>query len=216
MLVDPALGEDPPADADTAHVQTLPVRGREAPPDDAFRAAAADVDDEAAFAIVGERARHSEVDEPGLFPTGDDLDRMAGNALRLAPEGFTVAGATQRIGAHRSHRMAGHVAQPLPEAAKTGERPLDRIAVQALVRVEPRGETHRLAQPIDDVEGDRPESGDSSVHRGSGSPRGMQCSGQGGPAGSRGDACVAPAHQFVMRDDRSPSRWPSTTLPMTR
>ena len=31
-------------------------------------------------------------------------------------------------------------------------------------------------QPND---GDRPESGDSSLHRGSGSPRGMQCSGQG-------------------------------------
>ena len=49
--------------------------------------------------------------------------------------------------------------------------------------------------------GDRPESGDSSVHRGSGSPRDMQCSGQGGPAGG-GDACVAPAHPFVKRDDR--------------
>ena len=38
---------------------------------------------------------------------------------------------------------------------------------------------------------DRPESGDSSLHRRSGSPSGMQCSRQGGPAG-RGDACVAP------------------------
>ena len=62
---------------------------------------------------------------------------------------------------------------------------------------------------------DRPESGDSSLHSGSCSPRGMQCSGQGGPAG-RGDACVAPVHPFVKWDDRSrlgrPTRIPRIVL----
>ena len=117
---------------------------------------AADVDDETAFAVAGERVGHAEVDEAGLFPPRDDLDRVAEHALRLAPEGFAVAGAAaQGIGAHRPHRVPGHAAQPLPEAAKTGERSIDRVSAQALVRVESRRETHRLAQSIDDVEGGR-------------------------------------------------------------
>ena len=152
LLVDPAFGKEPPAGAHAAHVQALPVHGGEAAADDAFGAAAADVDDEAPSAVAGQRVGDAEVDEPGLLAARDDLDGMAEHPLRLAAERLAVAGAAQRIGADRAHRVPGHAAQPLSETAKTGECALDGVAAQPLAVVEPGRQAHRLAQAVHDVE----------------------------------------------------------------
>ena len=152
LLVDPAFRKEPPAQAHAAHVQALPVQGGEAASDDALGTAPADVDDEAPFAVGGQRVGDAEVDEPGFLAARDDFDRVAQRLLRLAAERLAVACATQRVGADRAYRVRRHAAQPLSETAKTCERPFDGVAVQALAVVEPGRQTHRLAQAVHDVE----------------------------------------------------------------
>src|SRR5262249_48126298 len=57
-----------------AHVQAVRTERVEPLPDDALRAAASDVDHEAAAGQRGERLCHAEVDEPRLLVPPDDLD----------------------------------------------------------------------------------------------------------------------------------------------
>ena len=118
MPVDPALGKEPPAGADAADVQAFPVQGSESASDDTFRAAAADVDDQTSFAVVGERVSHAQIDEPGLLAARDDVDGVP--PARAAPR----AGMLRRCG-----RCAGYWCRPrVPPAracraasARTGE-----------------------------------------------------------------------------------------------
>ena len=132
-------------------------------------------------------------------------DRRGGRALRSTRRGRTAAssrgsvslasvgvarGATQRL-------TAGSDAEPARRQASRAQPPSH---VPELPHSASRVGTKNGSGEVPGR--DRPESGDSSLPRGSGSPRGMQCSGQGRPAG-RGDACVASVHRFAKRDDRS-------------
>ena len=53
---------------------------------DDLRAAAADIDDQNAFAGLRPGALHAQVDQAGLFAAGDDFDRRAGGFRRAGQE----------------------------------------------------------------------------------------------------------------------------------
>jgi hypothetical protein len=150
--VDEPVAEVAETHAHAAHVQTLAVHRLERLADDELGAATADVDDQAPAPVSSERMRDAQVDQACLLPTGDDLDGVAERTLGIAAEGLGIARATQGVGTDGTHRPGCHRAQPLAEARKARERPLDRIGGQIPALVEPGGQPHRLAQLVDDRE----------------------------------------------------------------
>ena len=82
----------------------------------------------------------------------DDLDGMSERFARAFEECLLATRDAQRVGADDAHAVGAHVGKPLAEAAEAGEAPCADRLVEPAVGIEPCGEAHHLAQPIDDDE----------------------------------------------------------------
>ena len=119
--------------------------------DDDLGAAAADVDDEPALVDVGERVRHTQVDEPRFLLSRNDLDVMAEGLRRFGEHDSRLFDLAQRVGAHGADLLRGDITDALAEFFESGIAALERFFAQRLVVGQPARETHALAQPIDFV-----------------------------------------------------------------
>ncbi len=102
-----------------------------------------------------------DVDVEGECVGFEELARVARDAERVRGDG--------------AHAVGAQVAEALPELFQAGERPLARALREAVVLVEPGGQTHLVPQPVDDdrmaVDGarhDHVEAVRSEVDRGQG------------------------------------------------
>jgi hypothetical protein len=94
--------------------------------------------------------RDAQVDQSRFLDAGDDLDRVAECVAGAVHERAAAARLAQRVGADGAHALGAHVTQTLAEALEALQRAQHRLAVEPALLVEPRGETHRFAQAVDD------------------------------------------------------------------
>jgi hypothetical protein len=85
-------------------------------PRDQLGRAAADVDHQAPFLAVAERARHAHVDQAPFFLAGDDLDRIADRLFQARQDLLGIARHPQGVGGDHAHGVEPVLAQ---DAAKS-------------------------------------------------------------------------------------------------
>lgn len=150
LRCDRAVREVPARVADAPHLEAVDQHRLEPLPENALRAAAADVHDEPPVELLGERVRDAEIDEPPLLRARDDLDRVAEGRLGALEEVACVARVAQRVRRDGAHADRREPADTLPEPGEALERALPGLFVDLPVLVEPRGELDLLAQAVDD------------------------------------------------------------------
>lgn len=95
-----AICEISHASGDAAHGEAFLLDGGLVDSDDEFGAAAADVHDEATFAVGGEVLGDSLVDEAGFFDAGDDFNGMSKGLFGQFEEWARVFGESEGVGAY--------------------------------------------------------------------------------------------------------------------
>ena len=148
LFGDPAVVETDGAQADATHRQALEQQGIERLADHHLGRAAADVDHQPLVRTHRAGVHHAGVDQPRLFQSGDDFDGMAERRAGALQEPALALGAAQGIGADHPHAVGMHGAQPLTEAFETAQGALRRRLVQPPAAIQACGQTHHLAQPI--------------------------------------------------------------------
>ena len=88
------------------------------------------------------------VDQARLFQPGDDFDGMTERGAGALQEPALALGAAQGIGADHAHAVGVHGAQPLPEAFEAAQCALGRRVVQPAAVAQARGQSHHLAETI--------------------------------------------------------------------
>ena len=132
-----------------AHLQAFFFERVEMLADDEFRAAAADVDDQAPFRRIRHAVRDAEVDQARFLAAGDDFDRMTQFLFGVAQERRGRAQAPHGIRRHRAHAMRRQGAQTLSKPRQGLQRAVAARFLETAVRTQAGGQTHAVAQAVD-------------------------------------------------------------------
>src|SRR5690606_33270087 len=151
-LRDGSIVEKGTAHADAAHVKALQLLRLQAFSHDELGTAAPDVHDEAAAGLAGRRVGDAEVDEPRLFDTGDDVDRMPERDARAIEKSTLAARAPQRVRTDGANARRLHIRKPLTESLEAFDCSLYRGALQATLLIESGSQADHFSQAIDDDE----------------------------------------------------------------
>jgi hypothetical protein len=150
-LGDAAVREIAKAPGHAAHEEALGAQGLVALADDALRGAAADVDHQPPRGVGVNRVRHAEIDQPGLFAAGDDLDGVAQRGLGLGQELRRGVRPPKRVRPHRAHLAGPKLGEALAEAVQARQRARPRLQREVAGLVEARRQPHGLLEPIEDL-----------------------------------------------------------------
>ncbi len=120
--------------------------------DDELGRAPADIDHQAFALHHRDRMRRTDIDQPRLFPPGNDLDRKPQRRLRALQKLRRILGHAHRVGGHGPHPVRMKLAQALAEALQGLQRDLLRGFRQILFVIQPRCQTYRLAQGVDGID----------------------------------------------------------------
>jgi hypothetical protein len=88
------------------------------------------------------------VDQPGLFETGNDIDRKSEGRFRGTLEVARVAGHPQRVGCHRPHPFGAERSKALGEAAQGIEAALLGWRVDHALGGQAGSQPHGLFQVV--------------------------------------------------------------------
>ena len=161
------------AQPDTTHEQAFQIPGRVSLADDQFGAAAADVDHQHLLLGAGHMVRYAQINQPRLFNTGNDLDRVSQRGLRGLQKPPRAGCPPKRVGADDTHPACVHVLQPLAETLQAVDRAPGDRNFQPAPGIKPRCQPHHFPDPVDDRELPVPQPGydhvetvGSQIHRG--------------------------------------------------
>src|ERR1019366_9668548 len=117
-----------------------------------LRAAAADINHQTLARLARHGMRDPGVDEARPFHAGDDFDRVSKSFARALEKGLFAARLAQRVGTDDTHAIGVYVAQALAKTLQTRKRPRCGFLVDTAVLLDTGGNTHHLAQAINDDE----------------------------------------------------------------
>ena len=148
----PAPREVAVGGAHAAHVKAFQRHRLQAVGDDAFGAATANVDDEAAPSNTRQSERYAQVNEARFFDAGDNFDVVAQRCFSTGQKATRALGLAQRVRAHHAHPAGLHFAQALAEALEARQRAALHYRVEATIVGEAIGEAHHFTQAVHDDE----------------------------------------------------------------
>jgi hypothetical protein len=160
---DRAAGEKPLGHRHAAEVHAFERFRRRALAEDQFRAAAADVHDQPQAVVRGQAVGHALVDQARLFPSGDDLDRMAERRLGLGHEPGVLAGAPDRARSRRPDAGRVHLPESFAETREAVDRADACVGGEVAALRQAFGEAYGLANAVDDDELAMPQLADDHV-----------------------------------------------------
>jgi hypothetical protein len=118
---------------------------------DEFRAAAADIDDQAVVARGGQIMGRTQEDQAAFFTTRDNFDRVAQCGFRSGKKRMGGSQPAHGIGRHGTNVQCRDACQALPEPREAAQGSGAVRGIQCAVRAQPHGHAYRIAQPIDDT-----------------------------------------------------------------
>ena len=138
--------------ADATHVEAFNNFWFQPVANDEFGRTAADIDDEALVIRRGQTVGNANVDQPCLFTTGDDFDRIAENGFGFLHKRIGVFRHSQGIGADHAHRILWQPAQAFGEQAKCREGAFCGCRIDRFFGCDTGTEAHRFLQRIERIE----------------------------------------------------------------
>ena len=102
LLIDFTVREKLLGVTDTPELQTFKPLRLELRPQNKFRTTAADVDNQSATLVIGERMRNAQIDESRFFPPVDHIDGYPKNRLGGIGKHMTVVRLSQRVCSNRA------------------------------------------------------------------------------------------------------------------
>jgi hypothetical protein len=131
-----------------SQLQALQLQWLDATPDDHFRAAAANVHDQAVVGGVGQGLDHPGINQACFLAPGNDFYPVSQCFAGAVEKGLAIARLAQGTGAHHAHAPGVQVLKPLAEAAQAVQRPRCHVLVEPTLFVHAFGDAHRFAQAV--------------------------------------------------------------------
>ena len=100
--------------------------------------------------LAGKIVRDARIDQARFLHAGDDLDRKSERLAGALEKSLFAPCDTQRVGADDTDVARIDVAQSLPKTLQARQRPGCRILVESAIVADAGGQTHHLAQAVDD------------------------------------------------------------------
>ena len=165
-LVDHPAGEEPIADPHVPDLEALGGQHRRTLAYDRLGRSTADVDHEVAIGAEGDRAEHTEMNEPGLFHARDHVDLDRGLGAGPIEEGRGILGFANGAGSDGMNVGVVGVGEG-PERYERFDGSLDRRRVERLHVAGPRSEAYRYLFPEEQFRAASAAwPGDREVYRG--------------------------------------------------
>ena len=95
---------------------------------------------------------HADVDQPGLFASGDDFDREPQGNFGGVEKAGCILGLAQRAGSDAANRSFREALETLAKARQAIKGSAARCVIQVLGRCKARRQAHRLLERIQHVE----------------------------------------------------------------
>ena len=146
---DATVGKETQARGDASDLHAFGELGIKAAPHDEFGAAAADVDDQPAFARTRQRVHHALPDQARFLAATDHFDGMAERAFGLAQEGQWCTQFPDGVGGHRAHPLGRHGCKALAETREALQGRIAARRIEAAVGLESRRHPDVFAQMVD-------------------------------------------------------------------
>ncbi len=141
----PALGKEALRKAHAPHLERLGHAGLATRAQDHLRRSPANVHHQPGVGR-GLQVGHTGVDEAGLFPSRDDLDRVMQHVLGAAQEGVAVAGLAQRLRGHGTNLGRLETGQARRERGQAVQSALHRGFRQVAIRIQTGAQPHRFLE----------------------------------------------------------------------
>jgi hypothetical protein len=130
-------------------LDALHFQGLKAFTDDQFGTAAADVNDQAAVFMPRYTLRDTQVNEPGFFPPGNDIDTATERRFRDHQDGIGIFHATKRLGTDGPQIVYRDSSQPLAETREASKSTVLDNRVQLTLFIQAAAQPDHFLYPVD-------------------------------------------------------------------